>query len=184
MILKRKNANKKSGQQRGDTLVEVMLALSILGIVVVGCLSITSRLNSNMLDTIDRSAVRSDMNGQAELLNYVRDNRLGSNVWSDIKSKAVTNPSSIGSACSKSQNSFYLKLDSGVVSLVSGSGINAKNDSGRAVPGNGIIVDAVYVSNTASPSYIDFYINACWSRIGLGSSAQNSTVVRLMDNMR
>ena len=169
MILKRKNANKKSVQQRGDTLVEVMLALSILGIVVVGCLSITSRLNSNMLDTIDRSAVRSDMNGQAELLNYVRDNRLGSNVWSDIKSKAVTNPSSIGSACSKSQNSFYLKLDSGVVSLVSGSGI---------------IVDAVYVSNTASPSYIDFYINACWSRIGLGSSAQNSTVVRLMDNMR
>ena len=38
MIYKIMRPSKKVIQDRGDTLVEVMLALSVLGMVVVGCM--------------------------------------------------------------------------------------------------------------------------------------------------
>ena len=178
MIFKRVIMNKKVIHERGDTLIEIMLALSVLGIVVVGCMSTANRLNATMLDNIDRTAVRSDINSQTELLNYVRDHSSQSAVWNGIKTKTATDASTIGASCTKNDNSFYLDIKDGSVAVTYGTNFSGKNESGRAKPGSGIWVDAVYVAGSSSPSYIDFYIKACWARFGSGPSAQSTNVVR------
>ena len=170
--------------QRGDTLVEVMLAISVLGIVVVGTMTIMNKSTMQMLDTIERTAVRSTINSQTELLNYVRDNSKGASatVWTTIQAKTVTSASSVSGTCAYNANSFYLNRSSSTddaVTLTALTTGSAKNANGKAVIGNGVWVDAVRSSAAVSPAYIDFYIRACWARLANVADAKTATVVRL-----
>ena len=165
MIYKIMRPSKKVIQDRGDTLVEVMLALSVLGMVVVGCMSVMNRLNLNVLDAIERTSVRSDVNAQTELINYARDRFDGTDSWNQIKDLAVDSESAdIGGDCTKNDKSFYLSYnaDTDTVDVISGSSdVSGKNTGGRARPGNGIWIDAVYVNVADASPYIDFYVKAC-----------------------
>lgn len=174
-----KGSNHHDGQ-RGDTLVEVMLAIAVLGVVVVGCMSIMNRSNRNILDAIERTAVRTDINSQTEMLNYARDHHAISTLWNNIKSRSVTNANSIGGSCQKNSNSFYLYRSGGSVVMKYGSDILDASSS-RAVPGKGLWVDAVIVEANNEVPYLDFYIKACWTRLGSNVKASSSTVVRLYD---
>ena len=186
MIYKIMRPSKKVIQDRGDTLVEVMLALSVLGMVVVGCMSVMNRLNLNVLDAIERTSVRSDINAQTELINYARDRFDGTDSWNQIKDLAVDSESAdIGGDCTKNDKSFYLSYnaDTDTVDVISGSSdVSGKNTGGRARPGNGIWIDAVYVNVADASPYIDFYVKACWSNLSNNVSSESSTVTRIYDS--
>lgn len=177
----------RSRAERGDTLVEVMLAISVLGVAVVGTMTIMNKSTLQMMDTLERTAVRTSINSQAELLNYVRDNSKGvsSAAWTTIKSRTVTSVSTINDPCKyTSTTSFYLSRSSDSADTVTLTAINsnasAKNTTSKAVVGTGIWIDAVR-SNGGSIPYIDFYIRACWTRLANSADARSATIVRLYD---
>lgn len=179
--------NSRVKSERGDTLVEVMLAISVLGIVVVGTMTIMNKSTLQMMDTLERTAVRTSINSQAELLNYVRDSSKGesSTVWTTIKSRSTTSTSTISDACKyTSTTSFYLSRSNDSADTVTLTAINsnakAKNTTGKAVAGTGIWIDAVR-SNGGTIPYIDFYIRACWTRLASGADSRSATIVRLYD---
>lgn len=173
---------RKLKNERGDTLIEVMLAIAVLGLVVVSCMSIMNRANRGMLDAVERTAVRADINSQTELLNYSRDYRAIVNVWDEIKeNNLLDSASAAGGNCSVSDKSFYISRSADdQISIKSGSDVKGENKISRAVPGNGIWIDAVAVTGGATP-YIDFYIKACWTRLENDITASSSTIVRLYD---
>lgn len=173
--------NDKKLLQRGDTLVEVMLAISVLSMVVVGCMNIMNKSNLQMIDSVERTAVRSSINSQVELLNYVRDHSADIDIWSTIKSeKAFTDTNSVGDSCTVHDNSFYITLENGNATLVSDANIG-KNTSNKAIIGSGIWIDAVKVTDGSVP-YLDFYVKACWTRLANNASASSTTTIRLYDS--
>ena len=175
----------RHGLERGDTLVEVMLAIAVLGVAVVGTMTIMNKSTLQMMDTLERTAVRTSINSQAELLNYVRDNAKGSSsaVWATIKTRAEAS----GSSCQyNSSTSFYLSrsdtsLDTVTLTTIN-SNASAKNTTGKAVVGTGIWIDAVRsTGGTSTIPYIDFYIKACWTRLANSADSRSATIVRLYD---
>lgn len=195
--------------QRGDTLVEVLIAITVLGIIVAGCLAVMNRSLVSILNSAERTASRADINSQTDMLNYVYHNDKAD--WNKILNLAVKKaptdavPSDITDACkitedSKSSatikaGSFYLDpvydASNGSISDVNVKEALKKNTHGvnqlqRAKLGQGLWIDAVYYSTVSHP-YVDFYIKACWVPFGGNdlSGATNTrsiTVVRIYVN--
>jgi len=195
---------RQNDSQRGDTLVEVLIAITVLGIIVVGAMAIMNRSLVSIINSTERTAVRADVNSQTEMLNYVRAKN--ADMWGQIKSLAFSSDkvASANTQCKLNPNSnsststagsFYLSADSNASSVSLKTGLvdnttagaqkNGKNLAGRAVPGTGIWIDAVYypvVTGSNNVPYFDFYIKACWTPLGNNPDSQTITIVRIYDN--
>ena len=194
----------RRNNQRGDTLIEVLIAITVMGIVVAGAFAIMNRSLVSIINSAERTAVRAEVNSQTELLNFVRANdsdpaNTNGNMWGQIKQLAVQSNDTAGklsnaqAQCQMNENSggvasnhgsFYLTLNSdGTLALNSGLTIDANgpNKASRATTGHGIWIDAIYYDN-AIP-YFDFYIKACWTPLGNSPDSQTMTIVRLYDHM-
>ena len=57
--------------QIGDTLVEVLIAITVLGIVVAGSLAIMNHSMISIMNSTERAATRAEINTQINLINYV-----------------------------------------------------------------------------------------------------------------
>jgi prepilin-type N-terminal cleavage/methylation domain-containing protein len=178
-------------RQRGDTLIEVMMAIVILSIVIVGAITMMSRGLGAAQIAVEHTQVRNQINTQTELLRFLRDGYL-----QDPKSQAglewvkLFNPallyadaaqSTYSGTCgvTASKRGFYLSQSGSSVQLNTYDP-GLKPDT-SAFAGRGLWVEATRSPSGISPAYVDFQLRACWA--GLGSSAEQQTVtaVRLYD---
>ncbi|MDR0957359.1 MAG: prepilin-type N-terminal cleavage/methylation domain-containing protein [Candidatus Nomurabacteria bacterium] len=186
-------------KQRGDTLIEVLIAITVLGIVVSGVMSIMNRNYVSILNSAERTAVRAEMNSQAELLHYVHSQ--DSATWEDIKKLAVSDDKNgninittryaitTGNITTPTAGSFYMNDRDDISNVKIETGLENNDDSGdgcnpnnRATSGNGIWIDAVkYTGDSSGKAYYDFYIKACWTPLGSLPQSQSSTIVRIYD---
>jgi prepilin-type N-terminal cleavage/methylation domain-containing protein len=176
--------------QRGDTLVEVLMAIVILSMVIVGAITVMSRgLRAAQL-AVEHTQVRMQVNSQEEMLRYLRDSYLSdpsgaaAQTWAGLFTGttpyATTTASNYSDACTvtSGKTGFYLTQTAGVVSA------NLFNPANKptsyALPGQGLWME-ITRSAGVSPAYVDVMLRACWS--GLGQSADQSavTVIRLYD---
>lgn len=185
--------------ERGDTLIEVLLAIAILSLVTIGTFSLMNRGISESQNSLERSQVRTSINAQAELLTYLRDQHAaaiasGANpsvypasLWSAITTKATNNtsatPSSYNQCSSVMPNSFSLRFDSAVnrYSVDDFSAANLATPT-LATPGAGMWIEPKASPVSTNPAYqkfIDFYIKACWDPIASSTKQNMSSVVRL-----
>lgn len=178
--------------QRGDTIIEVILASTILSLITVSSFAIMQRASASAYDALERSTVRLQLNGQAELLNYFRDvhNKAVADgvtptgqaaVWNTISGSALNNTTAPAlNACSPPGGTtpFYLERNGTVeYRAVVGSVSTA---AGLPSPGNGIWITRVDPGSAPARNYHDFYIMACWSST-VGGTQNMSSVVRLYD---
>ncbi|HRQ86801.1 MAG TPA: type II secretion system protein [Candidatus Saccharibacteria bacterium] len=63
----------RSTRQRGDTLVEVLFAISVFSLVVVGALSLMNQGSAAANRALDITLVRQQIDAQAEVLRYMHD---------------------------------------------------------------------------------------------------------------
>ena len=182
-------------QQKGDTLIEVMLAIAISAAVVIIIMSVMARGASTLQLSIERSQVRGHMEGQSSLLRYLRDQYakntpLGISEWEGkiLKLKASSgflNPDTVPGdlivegTCDRKAGvkAFYIdeasyeaKEYTGSASISSGSPI--------AIPNGGLWVEA-YKVMYGYPGAVDLAIRSCWTPLGGGVLQQDVTVVRL-----
>jgi len=179
--------------QRGDTLIEVMLAIVILSMIIVTSITLTGFGIGQTESAVEHSQVRTALNGQGDILEYLRDQYIAtghsgggpSGTWTTILSMYLNNtaaPTEVDT-CNKGQHAFYLKqtvagntLSAASISTLIGSA------TGYAQPGQGIWIDAYRpVIPGGNPKYIDFVIKGCWSPIGNGPQQQEASIVRLYD---
>lgn len=184
--------------QRGDTLVEVLVAVAVMATVTVGVLGIMNRGVGAVLEASERTTVRAVVSEQVELLNYFRDQyvtALGdgsstsvypADVWaSGIGSRissgvgASSNPNS----CTPTIGSFYLEYNASL----SVPQYEVKGFTGASIaPGlpslnNGIWIEAKGPPGSVQQPYADFIVKSCWTAISGGTTQNLSSAVRLYD---
>lgn len=182
--------------QRGDTLIEVMLAIAITAIVVVLTITLMNRGIASIRSSIERSQVRSAMQGQVDLLLFMRGYYMAKDSvggfagkWETILANYITiNPPAPGSISDKSGCSpeastvlpFYLEVSATGLNLAGYSTGSAPE--AMAKPGQGMWIEAYRVNGSNSaPNAIDFAVRACWVPFGGGSIQHETTIVRLYD---
>lgn len=181
-------------RQRGDTLVEVLLSIVILSMVIVGAMTLMSRGLAAVQVALEHTEVRMHINGQIELLRYLREQYATDNtttnatVWRDIVTGSNTNAAVYDETCgvtpSKNGTAFYLTAASDQVQRTAFDPSVQPDTS--AEPGQGLWIEATPSSGAPliSPAYVDFVIRACWQASGSLGQQRTVTAVRLYDPSR
>lgn len=178
-------------KQRGDTLVEVMMAIVILSVVIVGAITIMARGLTAAQIAVEHTQVRFQINTQTELLRFLRDGYLQDpksptgqewvKLFNPSQLYADTAPSSYGGTCgvTPSKRGFYLSQSGSTVQINAfDQGLKPET---AAFAGRGLWVEATRSPSGISPAYVDFQLRACWSGIGSNTEQQTVTAVRLYD---
>ena len=181
---------KMTSHNRGDTLVEVLMAVVIISVVIVGAITMMNRGLAAGQVALEHSQVRLAINSQIEMLQfarneYIRNTSSPSAVqWKAIVTASDQQPVNYDQTCNVSgtKTGFYLTK--------SGTQVT-RNTYTPNIPGNiptagtGIWIESVLSPNGLAQAYVDFIIRACWQASGNAANQQRSvTAVRLYDPSR
>ena len=194
--------------RKGDTLVEVMLAMSIFASVMMIGLSLMNNGMSRALGNLQLTMARNAMDSQAEALRfmnaaYISEYQAGSpnpkgaaaSQWvknitlNDNVSSSATNLSDCSRPAGNkafviSRNNITVRRDNIInaqtfpMVLYGTSDSNTLNLSENYASAKGIWVEAV---RPTSADYYDFHIRACWAYPGSNTNMTLGTIVRLYD---
>ncbi len=187
--------------ERGDSLIEVLLAMTVLSIIAVGSIVVMNRGNSIIQSSLERTEVRAQINTQIELLQYIHDRNPVE--WNKIIGYGASNdgnatktPVDSNNKCATTTNSFYIATNTNL----SFKGLNApskpaptaaqltSNSKDPGMKDPGIWIDAAYYpagtgsgTSGAPQGYTDFYIKACWLPTGtsMNKTSSSITIVRI-----
>ncbi len=181
-----------SVKARGDTIVEVIIAFTIFAMAAVAAVAIMNRGIAMAQRSLETTLVRQQIDSQADMLRYVRDN--STPAWAAVVSAATTTtPSTTTPSTCPTDNkdlpvgSFYMQPSSTVVnrvdlyggasSLYSSAETYARFDSTKSY---GMWVQPVKVAGGGNA--YDMYINACWDTVGSERPLTLRTIVRLYES--
>ena len=200
--------NKKNN---GDTLIEVLFAITVFALVVVGAISIMNQASATAQRALEITLVRHQIDAQAEALRFLNSsyvaafrsgasnyhNSLGSDTpadeWLKID-KNITSASSFSNNCPVAgaypPGSFILNTHKGLYGgtlspaiTFSQVGYNAGDNVSGAF---GIWIEPVIkktttYANQKNADYIDFHIRACWDSPTQNVPLSIGTIVRLYE---
>ncbi len=189
----------KKRAERGDTLVEVTVAMAVLGLMLAASLAVINRGLMGVSNAVERTSVRASLSSQAELLRYVFDDPVANKeAYKWILDHTGSNVSLGQNGCEIGGGGFYLS-----VSEVVGAPpveMHALNPAGTTELANNVYgqPEAGEVGNNSGvsqgiwiegdkhdaqgdmPGYIDFYVRACWTP----HAAQQPGSGRMESNVR
>lgn len=193
-------------RQRGDTLIEVLFAFSVLSLIVVSSMTLMNQGTASSQRSLETTLVRQQIDAQATTLRFLHDAyvaqyRPGTTYPVNTPAgqwQAMTNEMPITSASSidscpmpRPTGSFILDpLKAEYVPLSSNKLQPARtfaqlvyDSAGNTLlESQGLWIEAV-AANTAEVNtrYIDFHIYACWDAPGSGPPVTLATIVRLYE---
>lgn len=177
--------------QRGDTLVEVLMAIVVLSIIIVGAITMMTRgLRASQL-AVEHTQVRMQINAQTEMLRYLRDSYLSdpsSNAgqrWNSLFSgtplyanTTASNYTDTSCDVTAGKTGFYLTQSAGNVTINEFD--PSADPATHAVAGQGMWIE-ITRSSGISPAYVDILFKACWAGIGDAAEQRSVTAMRLYD---
>lgn len=186
---------KRNQTERGDTLVEVTVAMAVLGLMLAASLAVINRGLMGVSNAVERTSVRASLSSQAELLRYVFDDPVTNEVtYKKILKRKLSN--NLGQkGCEIGNGSgFYLSVGNGALPVEihelnqAGTTDLANNVYGQPEAGDdkgnslGIWIegDKHDGQKDGMPGYIDFYVRACWTP----HAAQQPGSGRMESNVR
>lgn len=182
---------RKRSREQGDTIIEVLLAMTVLATVLTICISLMNYGLSLALSSMDRTNVQALMNGQAALLRVARDRaQEGDPNWTEITTDYANTPPVTGEpnsrACIGTQatNRFYLDPED-PTPWEPKAASSVKRTGSYPTVGDGMWIEAYKIDpDGAGPlsARYDFYIKSCWSTSGSNVDQEAETVVRLYES--
>ena len=183
--------------ERGDTLIELVIAFAIFSLAAVMTLSILNRGVSATQRSLEATLVRQQIDSQAELLRYIH--ATNPTLWSSLVATptATPDPISSDSACPVSPSSaFYINPTVNVAepekTVIAKTPISAAtyqkpqtyariNYGASGQQAEGIWIQVSEAENDSNPTVraYDFYIHACWDSVGQDFPLTLGTIVRL-----
>ncbi len=169
---------KRNQAERGDTLVEVTVAMAVLGLMLAASLAVINRGLMGVSNAVERTSVRASLSSQAELLRYVFDDPVANEAtYKAILGRTKPNNNLGQNGCEIGNNSgFYLSvsgvppvkmhalnqadtnnLANNVYGQPEAAGDNKGNSQGIWIEGD------KHDGQNGMPGYIDFYVRACWT---------------------
>lgn len=186
----------KKRAERGDTLVEVTVAMAVLGLMLAASLAVINRGLMGVSNAVERTSVRASLSSQAELLRYVFDDPdTNKDTYDKIINKYTQPNGKLGqNGCEIGNGGFYLSVGGGTSPVEIHKLNPAKTteltnnvygqpeagDNSGASRGIWIEGDKHDGQKDGMPGYIDFYVRACWTP----HAAQRPGSGRMESNVR
>ena len=191
---------KRNQVERGDTLVEVTVAMAVLGLMLAASLAVINRGLMGVSNAVERTSVRASLSSQAELLRYVFDDPVtNKDVYDKILSRTQPNNNLGQNGCEIGNNSgFYLsvnnktgtppvemhELDPAKTQQLADN-VYGQPEAGEVGNNSGVsrgiwIEGDKHDAQGDMPGYIDFYVRACWTP----HAAQQPGSGRMESNVR
>ena len=188
---------KRNQAERGDTLVEVTVAMAVLGLMLAASLAVINRGLMGVSNAVERTSVRASLSSQAELLRYVFDDPVANEAtYKAILGRTKPNGKLGQNGCEIGGGGFYLsvnnktgtppveihELDSVDTNKLANNvyGQPEAGDNSGASLGIWIEGDKHDGQQNGMPGYIDFYVRACWTP----HAAQQPGSGRMESNVR
>ena len=188
---------KRNQAERGDTLVEVTVAMAVLGLMLAASLAVINRGLMGVSNAVERTSVRASLSSQAELLRYVFDDPVtNEETYKKILGRTKPNNNLGQNGCEIGGGGFYLSVNNKTgtppveIHELDSAGINKPADNVYGQPEAGddkrvsrgiwIEGDKHDVQQNGMPGYIDFYVRACWTP----HAAQQPGSGRMESNVR
>lgn len=186
---------------RGDTIIEVLFAVTIFSALAISGLSVMNRSVGTAQRSLEVSLVRQEINNQAEVLRFVHDayisgsDTVQAQVWNNIADSSniilanqLTSLDTLVNSCQPPTQRAFI-LNPRTVKLVTNSTANIfqpaqiysqlrYNSDNSIAKVDGIWIQQL-VGNNGGTEYRDFHIRACWQAPGGNVPVTLSTVVRL-----
>ncbi len=188
----------KKRVERGDTLVEVTVAMAVLGLMLAASLAVINRGLMGVSNAVERTSVRASLSSQAELLRYVFDDPVtNKEAYKAILGRTKPNNNLGQNGCKIGGGGFYLsvnnktgtppveihELDSADTDHLANN-VYGQPEAGRIGNSNksqGIWIEGDKHDGQGNmPGYIDFYVRACWTP----HAAQQPGSGRMESNVR
>ena len=185
---------KRNQAERGDTLVEVTVAMAVLGLMLAASLAIINRSLMGVSNAVERTSIRASLNTEVELLRYIFDDQVtNKKLVDDIVSKTQPDQKVESRGCEIGTNSFTLYDTGNQAVPVAKNELTPDDKVAEHVGGkpgisqrqgqhNGIWIEGYKRPGGAGnsmPGYIDFYVRACWTPYAaqqLGSGRMEANV--------
>lgn len=186
--------------ERGDTLVEVTVAMAVLGLMLAASLAVINRGLMGVSNAVERTSVRASLSSQAELLRYVFDDPVtNKEAYKWILDHTGSNVSLGQNGCEIVGGGFYLsvnnktgtppveihELDSVDTNKLANN-VYGQPEAGE-VGNNSGVSRGIWIKGdkhdgqqNGMPGYIDFYVRACWTP----HAAQQPGSGRMESNVR
>lgn len=198
----------RRGFQRGDTLIEVLFAITVFSALAVGALAIMNQGAAVAQRSMEISLVRQQIDAQAQALSFINaayiaqypspdPNETYTQRWrsiADTSQQAVSQATVYGTLdadrCLPSSSIPKNFIVDPLTAQIQTSGVQPAdtfaqvryNDAGDFVENQGIWIEAVSEPSSGStPGYVDFHIRACWDSPGQAVPVTLGTIVRLYD---
>ena len=187
---------KRNQVERGDTLVEVTVAMAVLGLMLAASLAVINRGLMGVSNAVERTSVRASLSSQAELLRYVFDDPVtNKEAYKAILGRTKPNNNLGQNGCKIGGGGFYLSVNNktgtppveihelnqaGTTDLANNvyGQPEAGDDKGNSL---GIWIEGdKHDGKDGMPGYIDFYVRACWTP----HAAQQPGSGRMESNVR
>lgn len=188
--------------QRGDTIIEALLAFTVFSLVSVGAMTVMNQATNASQRSLEITLVRQQVDAQAEALRaaqqaFWRAGNPSSTEWSKIALSGSTNNSVVFTSDSDCPTRSTLNSNRVFImnptdaTLVTGASWYNNIDTANPLPyarvsganSYGIWIERAYKASGAAnaPSSYDFTVRACWFGAGMNRPMQIKTSVRLYE---
>lgn len=192
-------------RQKGDTLIEVLFAFSVLSLIVVSAMTLMNQGTAGSQRSLEITLVRQQIDAQATTLRFLHDAYVAqyrpgttypantpAGQWQAMTQKMpITSASSINSCpIPRPTGSFILDpLKAEYIPLSSNKLQPAKtfaqlvyDEAGEVLlESQGLWIEAIAADAEANTRYIDFHIYGCWDAPDSGPPVTLGTIVRLYE---
>ena len=196
---------------RGDTLIEVLIAVTVFSLVAVGGLSVMNSGAATAQRSLEITLVRQEIDAQAEAIRFLNASYVSSYVKGLLKSSYTgqaatwlnlptnTFVSDFGvdgnNKCpTPPANSFVINTRTLQAQLISSTSADAGHsityakvnfddtaNTQKITSVDGLWVEAIRGGSTDNTDYLDFNIRACWDSLGQATPVTLGTIVRLYE---
>lgn len=190
-------------RNRGDTLIEVLFAVSVFSLVAVGAFSVMNQGTATAQRALEITLVRQEIDAQAETLRFLNASYISSSTqgseWTVIRNSIPLGKTSAttfgtGENCPNTTPSGSFVLNTKTAKFDPASNKYQKASTfaqvryinGQIDIADGIWIEAIKSDMSVDPNeknagYIDFHIRACWESPGQQTPITLGTIVRLYE---
>lgn len=188
-------------RQRGDTIIEVLLAVAVFSMLAIGTLIVMNQGTSSAQRALEVTLVKQQIDGQAEALRALAQDNLTqrsidgkqNTVWAALTGAIdSTQIDTDTNSCPTAFNSVFAlnAKTADKATAIKSMDLNGSSTpppyakiiyDGAAATSYGVWVEKRTTTEGGLPDAFDFYVKACWYSSGLSVPMRLQTTVRLYD---